>query len=172
VLEALQRDTSGGRWRVLVPAGVQIGEVRPDLRDALITPIPFVPQHDYDRLLWSCDLNWVRGEDSLVRALWSGRPFLWQAYPQHEDAHLAKLDALIEQWVATARPTPAAAQDWSQAMQAWNLGLATGDSLTGAMPALLRSLPALQEAARRWSQVQGQHPDLASRLVAFVGERL
>jgi hypothetical protein len=57
-------------------------------------------------------------------------------------------------------------------MQAWNLGLATGDSLTGAMPALLRSLPALQEAARRWSQVQGQHPDLASRLVAFVGERL
>jgi uncharacterized repeat protein (TIGR03837 family) len=172
ILEALHRDTSGGRWRVLVPAGVEIGQVRPDLRETLITLIPFVPQHDYDRLLWSCDLNWVRGEDSLVRALWSGRPFLWQAYPQHDNAHLAKLHALIEQWTATARPDPAVAQVWCQAMQAWNLDPATGDSPTEAMPALLRSLPALQDAARRWSQVQGQHPDLASRLVAFVGERL
>jgi hypothetical protein len=108
----------------------------------------------------------------LVRALWSGRPFLWQAYPQHDNAHLAKLHALIEQWTATARPDPAVAQVWCQAMQAWNLDPATGDSPTEAMPALLRSLPALQDAARRWSQVQGQHPDLASRLVAFVGERL
>ena len=172
MLEALTRDTSGGRWRVLVPAGVDIGPLRQDLRDALITPIPFLPQREYDRLLWSCDLNWVRGEDSLVRALWSGRPFLWQAYPQQEDAHLAKLQALIEQWVGVAKPAPAAAQDWRGAMQAWNRDLAAGDALSEAMPALLRSLPALQDAARRWSQVQGQHPDLASRLVAFVGERL
>ncbi|MDB5942884.1 MAG: hypothetical protein JWQ13_2450, partial [Ramlibacter sp.] len=45
--------------------------------------------------LWSCDFNFVRGEDSQVRALWAGRPFAWQIYPQHDDAHHAKLHAFL-----------------------------------------------------------------------------
>jgi Uncharacterized protein conserved in bacteria len=49
--------------------------------------IPFVPQPDYDRLLWSCDLNFVRGEDSFVRAQWVARPMVWQIYPQAENIH-------------------------------------------------------------------------------------
>ena len=52
-------------------------------------------QHDYDHLLWACDLNFVRGEDSLVRALWANKPFIWQIYPQHDDAHHHKLEALL-----------------------------------------------------------------------------
>ena len=35
--------------------------------------IPFVPQDDYDRLLWSSSVNFVRGEDSFVRAQWAAR---------------------------------------------------------------------------------------------------
>jgi uncharacterized repeat protein (TIGR03837 family) len=57
--------------------------------------LPWLSQTDFDRLLWASDLNGVRGEDSLVRALWAGVPFLWQIYPQHDSAHEAKLRALL-----------------------------------------------------------------------------
>jgi uncharacterized repeat protein (TIGR03837 family) len=66
-------------------------------KDALtvnfLTPMS---QQDYDQLLWSCDLNFVRGEDSLVRAIWAGKPFVWHIYPQEDDAHLSKLDAFLD----------------------------------------------------------------------------
>jgi len=58
--------------------------------------LPRLSQHDYDRLLWSCDLNLVRGEDSFVRAQWAGKPMLWQLYPQQDGAHRAKLEAYLQ----------------------------------------------------------------------------
>lgn len=56
--------------------------------------LPFVEQERYDELLWACDINFVRGEDSCVRAQWAGKPFVWQIYPQHDGVHLHKLNAL------------------------------------------------------------------------------
>ena len=56
--------------------------------------LPFVEQEQYDLLLWASDINFVRGEDSCVRAQWAGRPFIWQIYPQHDGVHLEKLAAL------------------------------------------------------------------------------
>ncbi len=77
-----------------------------------VVPIPFVPQARFDELLWCCDLNFVRGEDSLVRALWAGAPLVWHIYRQDEDAHLDKLEA----WLDRARwPDPAA-----ELIRAWN----------------------------------------------------
>jgi hypothetical protein len=64
--------------------------------------IPQLTQTDYDHLLWSCDLNFVRGEDSLVRAIWAAKPFIWQIYPQHDGAHHAKLDAFLAMMDAPA----------------------------------------------------------------------
>ncbi|MEJ7929643.1 elongation factor P maturation arginine rhamnosyltransferase EarP [Ramlibacter sp. AN1015] len=61
--------------------------------------LPLMTQPEFDELLWGCDLNFVRGEDSLVRALWAGRPFVWQIYPQEQCAHRAKLDAFLD-WFA------------------------------------------------------------------------
>jgi uncharacterized repeat protein (TIGR03837 family) len=58
--------------------------------------MPALTQRDFDHLLWSCGLNCVRGEDSLVRALWAGQPFVWHIYPQHDDAHHANLDAFLD----------------------------------------------------------------------------
>lgn len=57
--------------------------------------LPYLRQEDYDHLLWASDFNFVRGEDSLVRAIWAGKPFVWQIYPQDDDAHHAKLDAFL-----------------------------------------------------------------------------
>ncbi len=54
-----------------------------------------LPQREFDHLLWACDLNFVRGEDSLVRAIWAGQPLVWQIYPQHDNAHHAKLEAFL-----------------------------------------------------------------------------
>lgn len=63
-----------------------MGDVR--TRGALtVQVLPFVSQDDFDRLLWSCDFNAVRGEDSFVRAQWAGQPMLWHIYVQDENAH-------------------------------------------------------------------------------------
>ena len=61
-----------------------------------ISYLSYLTQPDFDHLLWACDLNFVRGEDSLVRALWAGVPLVWQIYPQDDDAHHAKLNAWLD----------------------------------------------------------------------------
>ena len=60
-----------------------------------VAVLPFVEQEKYDELLWACDVNFVRGEDSFVRAQWSGKAFVWQIYPQHDEVHWQKLDAFL-----------------------------------------------------------------------------
>ena len=75
-----------------------VGQVQQ--RGALtVQTLPFVRQQDYDLLLWSCDFNAVRGEDSFVRAQWAGRPLLWHIYEQEEDAHWVKLNAFLDLYV-------------------------------------------------------------------------
>lgn len=61
-----------------------------------IQVLPFLSQDDYDLLLWACDLNFVRGEDSWIRAIWAAKPFVWQPYIQADDAHLIKLNAFLD----------------------------------------------------------------------------
>lgn len=63
--------------------------------------LPFVAQEEYDLLLWACDVNFVRGEDSCVRAQWAGKPFIWQIYPQHDAVHRDKLQAFLLLYSAT-----------------------------------------------------------------------
>ena len=58
--------------------------------------LPYTDQNGFDEMLWACDLNLVRGEDSLVRALWAGQPFVWHIYPQDDNAHHAKLEAFLD----------------------------------------------------------------------------
>ncbi len=64
----------------------------------LVAP-PFLDLDQYDRLLWACDVNFVRGEDSFVRAQWAARPLVWQAYVQEQDAHLIKLNAFMDHYL-------------------------------------------------------------------------
>ncbi|WP_367846971.1 elongation factor P maturation arginine rhamnosyltransferase EarP [Rhodoferax sp. WC2427] len=67
-----------------------------------ISYIPALSQRDFDHLLWASDCNLVRGEDSLVRAIWAGKPFVWQIYPQDDAAHHAKLEAFLDMAQAPA----------------------------------------------------------------------
>jgi uncharacterized repeat protein (TIGR03837 family) len=58
--------------------------------------MPFVSQREFDSLLCVTDFNFVRGEDSLVRAILARRPFLWNAYLQKEKYHRIKVDAFLD----------------------------------------------------------------------------
>ena len=117
-----------------------------------VTWLPWLTQPDFDRLLWACDLNFVRGEDSLVRALWAGQPLVWQAYPQHDQAHHAKLQAWLDLLQA-----PASLRQWHAA---WNgVGEAT-------LPAL--DLPAWRAPVQALGTRLRQQHDLASQLLRFA----
>lgn len=124
--------------------------------------IPFLPQHDYDQLLWTCDLNFVRGEDSLVRAIWAGRPFIWNIYPQLQDAHKPKLDAFLQCYASGLQGE--AAERLSSYSQSWN-GLAP-QGLEWAP--LHNVLPELDVHAVSWAEGLHAYGDLATKLLRFA----
>ena len=123
--------------------------------------LPWFSQRDYDRLLWSCDLNFVRGEDSFVRAQWAGAPFVWQIYPQHDAAHAAKLDAFLD-LMLTGSDTALDASVRALWL-AWN-------GLQPAPDALPEPGP-WQALALCWRKSLLAQPDLVSQLLGFVAER-
>ena len=129
--------------------------------------IPMLQQDDYDRLLLSCEINIVRGEDSFVRAQWTGKPFIWQAYRQDEAAHRAKVDAFLSRYLSTA-PLPVA-DAVSAVYSAWN-GFQALDDL--AWSGYCRHLPAIIEHGRGWTAHLGTLGNLAERLVDFCESRL
>lgn len=141
--------------RVLSPGS---NEAAQTIGSLSLHPLPFLPQDRYDELLWVCDLNFVRGEDSFVRAQWAAKPFVWHIYPQAEDVHLIKLEAFLSKHPAGAAMRPF----W----QAWN-GVGRID-----WPAFAASQPGLLAPSQEWAKMLTERPDLASRLVQFCIERL
>lgn len=130
---------------------------------------PFVTQADYDRLLWLCDLNFVRGEDSFVRAQWAERPFVWHIYPQTDDAHLEKLDAALRLYCASlAAPTAAAL---SRFWQAWNGAANVGelDDLH-AGTALHSSMAVIPIAQPDWGDLWHHRDMLAAHAPTWSGQ--
>jgi len=127
--------------------------------------LPFISQPDFDRVLWSADLLWVRGEDSMARALWSGRPFIWHIYPQADDAHHAKLAAWLDYYT---QPFPKPLRDaLVEVHLLWN-GVVPPTGFVEAWAALMAQWPDWQTYSRQRSNQLAQLTDLAQRLVAFV----
>jgi uncharacterized repeat protein (TIGR03837 family) len=123
--------------------------------------IPFLAQPDYDRLLWACDLNFVRGEDSFVRAQWALRPFVWHIYPQDENLHHVKLRAFLQRYAATDDSLAAFSLCWNGAAQARDGWPALWRDLDAALPALARH-------AAAWEQGMLALGDLAGNLLEFA----
>lgn len=124
--------------------------------------IPFLSQTDYDRLLCLCDLNFVRGEDSWIRALWAAKPLIWLPYQQSEDTHLVKLQAFLHHYLLQASPEVAAVI--RPAMQAW----ACGQWHPRDWQTILAILPQWKAHARAYVQTQSEQTDLATKLVNFI----
>jgi uncharacterized repeat protein (TIGR03837 family) len=141
----------------------------PAVRGRLMLAVaPFVDQDAFDRRLWASDVNFVRGEDSLVRALWAAQPMVWHIYPQADDVHLVKLDALLTRFDAGL---PAAVVQARRAFwQAWNSGEPADAAL--AWPAFRAILPTLKAHAHARAATLARQTDLARGLVTFCENRL
>ena len=131
--------------------------------------LPFLAQDRYDELLWAADWNFVRGEDSFVRAQWAERPFVWHVYPQSGDAHFAKLEAFLAVYCrglpqALAEPLQALWRGWNVQDRSGTMGRAWSD-LAG------QSAPLCQHA-HNWAREAAQTGDLAMNLAKFCEERL
>jgi uncharacterized repeat protein (TIGR03837 family) len=123
----------------------------------------FLDQDRYDRLLWACDFNLVRGEDSFVRAQWAARPLLWQIYPQQEEAHRPKLQAFLGLYCEGLPPAIAAAV--TKLWQAWNHG--DDSEVEPAWTACWEYRLELQAHARRWAELLANTGNAANNLAQF-----
>jgi uncharacterized repeat protein (TIGR03837 family) len=128
----------------------------------------FVPQPAFDEVLRSADFLVVRGEDSFVRAQWAGRPFVWQIYPQADDAHLVKLRAFLDRYCAGLSPEAATAL-----RMLWEaLSDSPREPSAAAFMPMLSALDAvwaeLEAHAVRWAQDLMAQSDLSKRLVAWL----
>ncbi len=86
--------------------------------DIRLVRFAFMPQEQFDYLLQVADINIIRGEDSFVRAIWSGKPFIWHIYEQQEDTHFDKLNAWLNS-SPRVHPLTQLQQDWNR-YAAWN----------------------------------------------------
>jgi len=124
--------------------------------------LPFLSQADYDKLLSICDINFVRGEDSWIRAIWAEKPFVWQPYLQTEDTHLTKLNAFLDLFYADCEAAAKQAaialhQAWSSeqlAVQTWQHYLSNINTLKTFTTLETRTLAA--------------QTDLATNLVIYI----
>ncbi len=128
-----------------------------------VTYLPLLSQTQFDTLLGVCDLNFVRGEDSVVRAIWAGKPFVWHIYPQDDGADQPKLEAFMAQL--------GLAEKVRRLQRAWN-GLASAIEATQAISALDAGAAAdwqqqVQVARSRLLKMD----DLCTQLVQFVQKK-
>lgn len=161
----------------LVPEGVASAAVQAFLgseaqagafatRGALtVRVLPFVPQPDYDKLLWACDFNFVRGEDSFVRAQWAGRPFIWHIYPQDENLHHKKLRAFLQRYSAALPSLAAFSLYWNHAEVPGAAQQADWGAVWAAVEA---DMAEITEKSADWQRQMLKNGDLASNLLKFA----
>jgi uncharacterized repeat protein (TIGR03837 family) len=155
--------------RILPQVGQYFGNVAPCAgktysRGSLaVRVLPFIEQERYDELLWICDVNFVRGEDSWVRAQWAGKPFIWQIYPQHDAVHLKKLQAFLTLYCDQLGDHASMAVHgmWSS----WNIESGAGQ----AWPAFIAARGDLERHTQNWARRLAQN-NLALNLLDFHEE--
>jgi uncharacterized repeat protein (TIGR03837 family) len=127
-----------------------------------IVQLPFVSQTEFDQLLAACDLNFVRGEDSWIRAIWANKPFIWQAYPQDKAEHLNKLSAFMDRFLTHTDPLTGKAV---LALAQWWNGQLTESEPTKLVNQALAHYEAWAKASQSHCDALRQLPDLATQLV-------
>ncbi|MFW5432533.1 MAG: elongation factor P maturation arginine rhamnosyltransferase EarP [Methylophilaceae bacterium] len=121
--------------------------------------LPFLTLDNYDKLLWACDVNFVRGEESWVRALWAAKPFIWQPYLQTDNAHLVKLNAFLKIFYDHL----ALDQTIAALHQAWSVE----EFYDAIWDAYLANLAEITEHTQQQSSALIQQEALVPKLMAF-----
>ena len=153
-------DESTMRGRCTVPEGALASALTPNVA---IETINFTSQKNFDRLLWQHDVLFVRGEDSFIRAQWAAKPFIWQIYPQNENAHWVKLNSFLALYCVGLETV--AASVLRELWRAWNAE--DRANIGAAWQQFTNHLPAFQAHAKAWSERLAQMPDLAANLLSF-----
>ena len=134
--------------------------------------LPFLSQEQYDQLLWLCDFNFVRGEDSFVRAQWANKPFVWHIYAQEEQVHIKKLNAFLERYLGVSSASSALMQEdknalydfwmqWNNAQQPQSI------SLLNAWEILLKHQMIFLDHAQSWGKFLCNQMDLTTQLIQY-----
>jgi len=158
---------------LLVPEGIvadQLRQLWPELsltatatqNRLRIQILPFLPQPHYDYLLAACDINFVRGEDSVIRAHWAGKPMIWQIYRQQDQAHQVKLQAFLDKFLSSASPQVAALI--RQLHMRWDLE----QPLAELVALMIENIDKITEHQQQWQQFLMLQQDLATNLVRFA----
>lgn len=125
-----------------------------------------VKQSAFDQFLWASDALIVRGEDSFVRAQLSGKPFIWNIYPQTEETHIKKLKAFAER----IKPYYGRFFDlWLKANLAWNMN---GEELGEAWPKWRDSQSKMRSCAQHWLDHLVSIGSLGENLWAYIQKKL
>lgn len=157
----------------LVPEGIAVDAVQAfiggsakagaaNTRGALtVRVLPFIAQPDYDKLLWACDVNFVRGEDSFVRAQWAGKPFVWHIYPQDKNLHHKKLRAFLQRYAADIASL-------AELSLCWN-GAGGGQTDWPALWSQFQAdMPKMSRRSADWHQQMLANGDFAFNLLKFA----
>jgi uncharacterized repeat protein (TIGR03837 family) len=132
--------------------------------NARLKIVPFLDQVGFDRLLWACDINFVRGEDSFVRAQWAQHPLVWNIYPQGENTHWIKLNAFLDRYLADI--DEATAQSVRHLWRVWN-GMVRPAELASAWQQFVGHRAAIERHTAQWAQRLAALEGLAASLVRF-----
>lgn len=136
-----------------------------------LTHLPFVPQEEFDKLLWSNDILFIRGEDSFVRAQYTGKPFFWHIYPQQQLIHLEKLHAFWQRTPIYQQPNPI-----QTAFHALSEELNGGTQLSNEKrihhwQTLFQHLTQWQQLSQQWQNNLLQQTDAVTRLKEWLSSQ-
>ena len=95
-----------------------------------------------------------------MRAQWAGRPFVWQIYPQAEEAHLVKLEAFLGRYLDGFEKSAVVRRCW----HAWN----GRGNIAPVWPDFVAHRTAIEQHGKVWANALDQMGDLADNLVCFV----
>ena len=121
--------------------------------------LPFLTLENYDQLLWASDINFVRGEESWVRAIWAAKPFIWQPYLQTDNAHLVKLNAFLKLFYEN--------HPMNQTITALHQSWSVNEFYEDFWQSYLLNLPVVAEQTKQQSAALMQQQDLVPKLLAF-----
>ena len=134
----------------------------------------FLDQDSYTALLAAGDFHVVRGEESWVQAVLSGKSFLWQAYLQPEGHQSVKVEAFLEVWEPWFGPEGVRGQEVFAAVareyRAMNRRLTNTDTEPGKerYRVFWENRDLLERVGRRWAEHLRKNAKLSRKMLEFL----
>lgn len=129
--------------------------------------LSYMNQSDWDLMMQNMDFMIIRGEDSMAQACVLGTPFIWQAYPQNENYHMVKVQALLE------RMKPHFGNEFSFVEEAWS---ATNSQETNRLETtiynFLNNINILKPGFVAFAKFLRENGDLSVNLMTFIEKNI